>query len=87
MVAKDLYSWALQVALDSSQCGSLWVVGHRGRGLNLSLLHPSSFLLRSDVGISTPQEFPVCGWLLPLTGWLSDKLLNTHLALKRLSGL
>lgn len=40
----------------------LGTAGHGvGQGLNLSLLHPSPFLLRSDMGICTPQEFPVHG--------------------------
>lgn len=47
------------------------VAGHHcSQGLNLSLLHPGSFLPSSDVDGCTPRGFPVrgCGWLLPLTG-------------------
>lgn len=45
--------------IPESVCPPEWLAGYgAGRGLNLSLLQPSSFLLRSDVGICTPQEFP-----------------------------
>lgn len=50
-------------------CLGAQLTGHRGQGLNLSLLHPSSFLLRSDTGICTPQ---VSGpWLAPSPNWMA----------------
>ncbi|KAK2106245.1 Palmitoyltransferase zdhhc18 [Saguinus oedipus] len=50
---------ALEKQIDC--CVGSGVAGHWGRLPNLSLLHPSSFLLRSDMATCTPQGFPVCG--------------------------
>lgn len=63
MVRKDLCSQVPQVALDSSQCGSPSVAGHQGQGLHLSLLHPSSFLLRGDVVFAHLRSSGL--WLAP----------------------